>query len=114
VALLAMQHALLNVLLPLVAAAHFWSAAVLSEQQLAAPQAAAAPPPQQAEDQVGSWKRLLAQRRAAAAGAWDRANQLVVDLCTGRGYPRLQLGLAAWQLMGILWLVCKAVALKGR
>jgi len=111
VTVLAMQQALLKVLLPLIVAAHFWSAAMIDEQQQPDPQAAAQP--QEAEVPGSSWKRVLARRGAAAAHAWDRANRAVVDLCTGRGYPCLQLGLAAWQVLGILWLVCKAVATNG-
>lgn len=68
------------------------------------------PPPHAALPALrpAGWRRAL----AAWQRAWRGADAALTELCTGVGYEGHQLALAAWMLLGNVWLLCVAAATR--
>lgn len=55
-----------------------------------------------------SWRRVLAMVQRL----WRSIDTALTELCTGVGYDGPQLALAAWLLLGNVWLLCSAAAAR--
>jgi len=105
VALLNMHQAVIGVLVP----------TVLSALTSGTPEEP--PPRQQQEQQQEQGRRsqppLWGKLCGMASGletVWQQANTVVHEACTGAGMPVVQLLLAAWLLVGNLWMLAAAMA----